>query len=108
MNASVPSANISLYIAEWGEDATMVFATFSTFWVRLPGRAWPGAGDRGGIECFELQLSEHKAREVAWLFPLAWVLVESTPNPCLLGRTQAKAILVLCSPEAVSILLHMF
>ena len=108
MNASVPSANISLYIAEWGEDATMVFATFSTFWVRLPGRAWPGAGDRGRIECFELQLSEHKAREVAWLFPLAWVPVESTPNSCLWGGTQAKAILVSYLLEVTGILLHMF
>ena len=44
MNASVPSANISLYIAEWGEDATMVFATF---WVRWQGKAWHSASDRG-------------------------------------------------------------
>ena len=31
MNASVPSANISLYIAEWGEDATMVLPHFPHF-----------------------------------------------------------------------------
>ena len=44
MNASVPSANRSLYIAEWGEDATMVFATFL---VRWQGKAWHSASDRG-------------------------------------------------------------
>jgi len=58
----------------------MVFATFWAFWVRLP----------------------------AWLFPLAWVPVESTPNSCLLGRTQAKAILVLYLLEVTGVLLHMF
>ena len=73
-----------------------------------PGNSWPDAGDRGRIERFELQLSEHKAREVAWLFPLAWVPVESTPNFCLLGRTQAKAILVLYLLEVTGVLLHMF
>lgn len=82
---------------------------FATFWVRWQGRAWPSVSDRGGgIECFALQLSEHAVGEGAWPFPLAWVLVESTLNSCLLGRTQAKAILVLCSPEAASILLHIF
>ena len=106
MNASVPSVNIFLYIAERSGDATMVFATF---WVRWQGRAWPSVSDRGGgIECFELQLSEHKAREVAWPFPLAWVPGESAPNSCLLGRTQAKAILVLYLLEVAGVLLHMF
>ena len=86
----------------------MVFATFSTFWVRLPGRAWPGAGDRGRIECFELQLSEYEAGAVAWPFPLAWVLGESALNSCLWGGTQAKAILVLYLLEVAGVLLHMF
>ena len=45
---------------------------------------------------------------MAWPFPLAWVPGESAPNPRLLGRTQAKAILRLCSPEVASVLLHMF
>ena len=106
MNASVPSANISLYIAEWGEDATMVFATF---WVRWQGRAWPSVSDRGGgIECFELQLSEYEAGAVAWPFPLAWVLGESALNSCLWGGTQAKAILVLYLLEVAGVLLHIF
>lgn len=75
------------------------------------GKAGPGPASvigGGGIECFELQLSEHKAREVAWPFPLAWVPGESAPNSCLLGRTQAKAILVLYLLEVAGVLLHMF
>lgn len=62
----------------------------------------------GGIECFELQLSEHEVGEIAWPFPLAWVPGESAPNPCRLGRTQAKAILVLYLLEVAGVLLHMF
>jgi hypothetical protein len=42
MNASVPSANISLYIAEWGEDATMVFATFCHILGAPAGLVEPG------------------------------------------------------------------
>lgn len=38
---------------------------------------------------------------MAWPFPLAWALVESTPNPCLSGGTQAKAILGLYLLEVV-------
>jgi len=41
-------------------------------------------------------------------FSLAWVLVESTPNPCFWGGTQAKAILVLYLLEVAGVLLHMF
>jgi len=73
-----------------------------------PGRAWPGAGDRGRIERFELQLSEYEAGAVAWPFPLAWVLGESALNSCLWGGTQAKAILVLYLLEVAGVLLHMF
>ena len=62
----------------------------------------------GGIECFELQLSEHEVGEVAWPFPLAWASGESAPNPCLWGGTQAKAILVLWLLEVVGVLLHIF
>ena len=82
---------------------------FATFWVRWQGRAWPSVSDRGGgIERFALQLSEHAVGEGAWPFPLAWVPGESALNPCLSGRTQAKAILVLYLLEAVGVLLHMF
>ena len=82
---------------------------FATFWVWWQGRAWPSASDRGGrIERFELQLSEHEVGEGAWPFPLAWVPVESIPNPCLSGRTQAKRVLGLCSLEVAGVLLHMF
>jgi len=41
-------------------------------------------------------------------FSLAWVLVESAPNPCFWGGTQAKAILVLYLLEVVGVLLHIF
>ena len=78
MNASVPSANISLYIAERSGFVAMVFATF---WVRWQGSAWPSASDRGGrIERFALQLSEHEVGEVAWPFSLAWASGESALN----------------------------
>ena len=44
MNASVPSANISLYIAEQSGVVAMVFATF---WMCLPGRSWADISDQG-------------------------------------------------------------
>lgn len=78
------------------------------FW--CGGKARPGTVPviGGGIECFELQLSEHEVGEGAWPFPLAWASGESAPNSCRLGRTQAKAILGLYLLEVAGVLLHMF
>ena len=57
----------------------------------------------GGIECFELQLSEHEVGEVA----CPSVSLGSL-NSCLCGGTQAKAILVLYLLEVAGVLLHIF